>query len=300
MFSFLRYHRTPFLIKLRKALLSFIKKIFPNKYYFVVFVFRSFSQSLILFIYYFSFKKNLSKTFFYVGSDKYYNYKEVYDILECLLDKKKVKNILEIGIGGHNIPFGGGQSLCALNLFYSRSKIFAVDIVDKSFLDNGRIKTFVGDQSDTDFLNKFADKYGPFDLIIDDGSHFVTHQKKTFNTLFDHLNDGGVYICEDCGSSYLSSFEGDPELSEDNNMITYFSKLTHAVNLEYLTKEKLFFFDNFKTMSKIFFFNKAVLIQKKLKKYIIALDNKIANESLEEYNQRVFIKKNKSGFQEIV
>jgi hypothetical protein len=53
-------------------------------------------------------------------------------------------------------------------------------------------------------------------------------------------------------------------------------------------------------MSKIFFFNKAVLIQKKLKKYIVALDNKIANESLEEYNQRVFIKKNKSGFQEIV
>ena len=108
MLTFLRYNKSLFLIQLRKSVLLLIKKLFPQKYYFVIFRLRSFIQSLVLFIYYFFPKKNLARTFFYLGSDKYDNYKEMYDILQYLLPKKKVKKILEIGIGGHNIPFGGG------------------------------------------------------------------------------------------------------------------------------------------------------------------------------------------------
>jgi hypothetical protein len=302
MFTFLRYHKSPFLILLRKTVLRYIKSLFPQKYYFVIFRLRSFIQSLILLIYFFYPKKKLSKTFYYVGSDKYYNYKELYEILQCLLPKKKAKKILEIGVGGHNIPFGGGQSLRALQFFYSNANILGLDIIDKSFLDSDRIKTIVGDQSDEIFLNKLGNEYGPFDLIIDDGSHFVSHQKKTFKNLFNYLNSEGIYICEDCSSSYLVSHEGDPYLSDEKNMFTYFSKLTHAANAEFLIKEKFDSLNNFKTISKVLFFKGAVLIHKNLKKDLVALDDSIAKETLEESNKKKesFAQKDKSGFIKIV
>ena len=300
MLTFLRYHKSPFLIQLRKSVLLLIKKLFPKKYYFVIFRLRSFLQSLVLFIYYFFPKKNLARTFFYLGSDKYDNYKEMYDILQYLLPKKKVKKILEIGIGGHNIPFGGGHSLRALNFFYSEANIVGVDIIDKSFLDSGRIKTIVGDQSDEIFLNKIGNEYGPFDLIIDDGSHFVTHQKKSFTILYNYLNFDGVYICEDCSGSYLVSHEGDPFLSEEKNMCTFFSKLTHATNVEFLIKEKFDILNNFKTISKVLFFKSAVLIHKKLKKDIVALDDRVATELLEEFNKKELSQKDKSGYMKII
>jgi hypothetical protein len=302
MFTFLKYHKSPFLIQLRKRVLTIIKILFPNNYYFVIFKLRSFFQSLILFIYYFYPQKKLSKTFYYLGSDKYYNYKELYDILQYLLPKKRVKKILEIGIGGHNIPFGGGQSLRALNFFYSNANIFGLDIIDKSFLDSGRIKTIVGDQSNETFLNKIGNEYGPFDLIIDDGSHFVSHQKKSFINLFNYLNFNGVYICEDCSTSYLVSGEGDPYLTEEKNMFTYFSKLVHSTNIEFLIKEKFDSLNNFKTISKILFFKGSVLIHKNLKKDFVPLDEKIAKETLEDSNKKkeLSARKDKSGFIKIV
>jgi len=171
-----------------------------------------------------------------------------------------------------------------------------MDIINKAFLDGGKIKTIIGDQSDQVKLNEVANRFGPFDLIIDDGSHIVTHQKKTFMTLFNSLNDNGIYICEDCSSSYVNSFEGDPDLSEEKNIIQYFSKFVHAVNSESLAKEKLDSLNNFKMITKILFFKGAVLIQKKIKKNLVPLDYKIQKESLDEYNKRVSIKKNKKGF----
>ena len=296
MLNLLRYHKSPFLIKLRQCLLSLIKKLFPNNYYFLIFKLRHFLQYLILSVYYFSPKKTLSKTFFYVGSDKYYNYRELYDIVQYLIPKKRAKKILEIGIGGHDIPFGGGQSLRALNFFYSEANIFGMDINDKTFLDGGRIKTIKADQSDEISLNKVAKEYGPFDLIIDDGSHFVSHQKITFQSLFHSLSDGGLYICEDCSSSYVLSHGGDPNLSDKNNMIEYFSKYIHAVNSDFLGKGKLDSLNEFKMISKILFFKEAVLIQKSTKKNLLPLDYKTQTESLDEYSKRVSIKKNKQGF----
>ena len=42
-----------------------------------------------------------------------------------------------------------------------------------------------------------------FDLIIDDGSHVVSHQQKTFGKFFKLLRNGGIYVIEDLGSSYF-------------------------------------------------------------------------------------------------
>lgn len=60
----------------------------------------------------------------------------------------------------------------------------------------------IGDQSDATFLNSVGKEFGPFDLIIDDGSHITEHQIDSFNTLFvDYLAPGGVYFIEDTNTS---------------------------------------------------------------------------------------------------
>lgn len=67
------------------------------------------------------------------------------------------------------------------------------------------IKTEIGDASDTEFLDKLKDKYGTFDIIIDDGSHLIEHQQISFNYLFNILNDEGLYVIEDLHTSYYDT-----------------------------------------------------------------------------------------------
>ena len=61
----------------------------------------------------------------------------------------------------------------------------------------------IGSQADGEFLTKVVDEFGPFDLIIDDGSHHSTHMIKTFNCLYDAgLKDDGIYFVEDLHANY--------------------------------------------------------------------------------------------------
>lgn len=44
-----------------------------------------------------------------------------------------------------------------------------------------------------------------WDIIIDDGSHWPTHQLLSFRRLFPHLRPGGLYVIEDLESSYMDA-----------------------------------------------------------------------------------------------
>ena len=39
-------------------------------------------------------------------------------------------------------------------------------------------------------------------VLIDDGSHHFEHQLVTFRTLFKHIREDGLYVCEDLHTSY--------------------------------------------------------------------------------------------------
>jgi hypothetical protein len=61
----------------------------------------------------------------------------------------------------------------------------------------------LGSQADSEFLAKVVDEFGPFDLIIDDGSHHSTHMIKSFNCLYAAgLKDDGIYFVEDLHANY--------------------------------------------------------------------------------------------------
>ncbi len=57
-----------------------------------------------------------------------------------LLNRKKKLTILEIGIGGHDRKFSGGNSVIALKYIFKNSKIIGFDYEDKKFLDDDRFK----------------------------------------------------------------------------------------------------------------------------------------------------------------
>lgn len=72
-----------------------------------------------------------------------------------------------------------------------------------------RVRTYLTDQSSPADLAVLAAAEGPFDVIIDNGSHINAHQVTTFYSLFEHLRDGGTYVIEDTQTSYWpGSFGG--------------------------------------------------------------------------------------------
>ena len=244
---------------------------------------KIFILNIFFFIYNFLPNRRLKKFFYFTKSDKFKNYSDLYDVVQELTNKKKVKKVLEIGIGGHNLDYQGGASLLAMSFFFRKAKVYGLDLMNKEFLNSKKIKTFIGSQNDKKFLNNFGKKFGPLDIIIDDGSHFVKHQLTSFNNLYKYLNENGIYVIEDLSGSYKNSSGGDPNLSAQKNIISFFAKTVHSTNSDMLIK-KVLRNQKFVNFSKVFFFGKAILIQKKIKK-IKAYDNKLAFQKLSTLNK---------------
>jgi demethylmacrocin O-methyltransferase len=122
------------------------------------------------------YRGNLSKLANIYGSDKFgkHCYTKHYESYFKPLRHKKL-NILEIGIGGYKYPEYGGASLRMWREYFPNSKIYGLDIFDKTFHDEKRIKTFQGSQVDLEFLEKVVNEIGRIDIIIDDGSHINEH-----------------------------------------------------------------------------------------------------------------------------
>jgi hypothetical protein len=145
--------------------------------------------------------------------------------------KFKKINLLEIGVGGYENPISGGESLRMWKSFFPFAKIYSLDIFDKSFFQEKRIKIFKGSQVDEVFLEKICDQAGVFDLIIDDGSHINDHVIKSFEFLFPRLKTGGIYIIEDTQTSYWEEYGGSStDFNRAGTIYHYFKSLIDCLN----------------------------------------------------------------------
>lgn len=142
--------------------------------------------------------------------------------------------ILEIGIGGYDDPAAGGNSLRMWRDYFPAGTIIGLDIYDKSSLSGDRIVTVKGDQSDPVFLEELVALHGPFDIIIDDGSHVVSHVRQSFNSLFGHVKDGGWYVIEDLQTSYWEKFGGTSTQGTSPTTIDLLRKLIDHLHYEEL------------------------------------------------------------------
>lgn len=139
------------------------------------------------------------------GTDKsplWHNYTRHYLRYFSPLREKRLK-VLEIGVAQ-------GQSLKMWEEFFPNAEIFGIDTNSDCLKSaNERVKVFIGDQADEKFLKSFAEKAGGnFDIIIDDGGHFMHQQITSFRILFPCLNAGGIYVIEDLCTSYWENFGG--------------------------------------------------------------------------------------------
>ncbi|HEX7304786.1 class I SAM-dependent methyltransferase [Lentzea sp.] len=117
--------------------------------------------------------------------------------------------VLEIGIGGYDDPDRGGGSLRMWERYFRRGLVHGLDIAHKN-VAGPRIMTVRGDQSDAEFLDRLGRELGPFDVVIDDGSHLNDHVRTSFHALFPHVRSGGLYVVEDLQTAYWPSWGGHP------------------------------------------------------------------------------------------
>jgi hypothetical protein len=124
--------------------------------------------------------------------------------------RRRPIRLLEIGIGGYVAgPQSGGSSLRMWRSWMPRAQIFGIDLDERAF-DEPRIRTFAGSQADAMFLKSVEDAAGPFDVVIDDGSHVGQHIRASFEALWPGLRPGGVYVIEDLQTAFMEEYEGGP------------------------------------------------------------------------------------------
>lgn len=112
------------------------------------------------------------------------------------------KRILEIGVQT-------GDSLLMWKERYPNALVVGVDNDPTCGRPDG-IPVVIGDGHDPDTLDAVWQEFGPFDVVIDDGSHNWADQIRTFEHLIPKMSGGSLYVCEDTHTSYWRGF-GDGE-----------------------------------------------------------------------------------------
>jgi hypothetical protein len=118
-----------------------------------------------------------------------------YHLSSMRFDKLK---ILEIGIFD-------GASLRMWDEYFEKSQIFGIDILmhpKARLINEGKICSFKMDQGNIQDLLNFKKQYGPFDIVIDDGSHFTHHQWISWLI----FSDSPVFIWEDLHTSRMPQY----------------------------------------------------------------------------------------------
>lgn len=133
---------------------------------------------------------------------KWHHYFDIYHNHFRRFRNKPVK-ILEIGI------LQGGSLQMWKDYFGQDAMIFGVDIKPKcKRFEEDRIKIFIGDQADRNFLKRVRDQIGMVDILIDDGGHTMEQQIATFEELYPAVSETGIYLVEDLHTSYWEEYGG--------------------------------------------------------------------------------------------
>lgn len=114
-----------------------------------------------------------------------HSYIEVYD---DLLKDKKVGVMLEIGVFK-------GYSLAMWQEFFPLALVLGLDI-DLTHVEMPNLKVIQGDATNYEFLRETFGHLR-FDLVIDDGSHLLEDQIKSFEAFRLLMNQGSLYVIED-------------------------------------------------------------------------------------------------------
>ena len=140
--------------------------------------------------------------------------------------RDKAFTLLELGVG---LPSRRAPSLRTWKAFFPQAQIVGVDIrkVSKDF-EEERIAVEIGDASKPRFLKRVAKRWNP-SIIIDDASHFWSHQIIGFRTLFPLLPPGGIYVIEDVHTSFRAE-EGSQYADHPESFMAFIGRLQMSLS----------------------------------------------------------------------
>ncbi len=191
-------------------------------------------------------------------SSKHHGYLTFYDQFFNKIRHKSV-NILEIGIDK-------GASLYMWRAYFNNGIINGIDINQETkSLEKERVIIHIGDQTDQKFIETIGQKFGPFDVIIDDGSHIWDHQMTSLRYLYKFLKYDGFYVIEDLQTSfsYHDSYDHFKGNSQEST-VEYMHRLSKLIVARHTLAEKDDFFSQYlNTMEFIAFYYGVALIKKK-------------------------------------
>ena len=151
-------------------------------------------------------EKDLDQLFFHYGSDKAdlfqnknkrgHGFSKFYE-KQLAIYKNKPINILEIGSYA-------GASAAAFSKYFYNSKIFCFDINISNFkYSSNNINVYGLDIRNEKKVSEILDiifkenSFEKFDIIIDDGSHYLSDILFSLNFFFKFVIQGGTYVIED-------------------------------------------------------------------------------------------------------
>lgn len=89
-------------------------------------------------------------------------------------------------------PGEAGRGLAAdVEGVLPRAEIFGLDLQDKSFVEEPRIRAYQGSQTNEALLRTIVGDAENLQIVVDDGSHRPEHIRRTFEVLFPFLPPGG-------------------------------------------------------------------------------------------------------------
>jgi len=210
---------------------------------------------------------------------KWTHYLDLYERYLSSFRNKSI-SILEIGV------LNGGSLQLWKKYFGKNCNIVGIDINPNFKYEEPQIKVEIGDQTDRKFLKYIVDTYGPFDIIIDDGSHIQNHIKTSFDFLYDYVKDDGVYVIEDTHTAYMKSYNGG--LKSPLNIIHHISKFVDDIHFRYI--KDFFYVKKIKNIKSISFYDSIIFIEKENEENTNRLVKMIGKDFYKETNNDTMFK----------
>jgi hypothetical protein len=115
----------------------------------------------------------------------------------------KPVTFIEIGCGR------GGSLQMWKRYFGPHARIVGIDILPecKEF-EEDQIEIRIGAQQDRQFLENVIAEFGAPDIVLDDGSHVMSHVIASFQFLYPRVAKNGIYMVEDLHTAYWEEYEG--------------------------------------------------------------------------------------------
>jgi hypothetical protein len=126
--------------------------------------------------------------------------------------------------------------------------------------EGGRTFVRIGSQEDPSFLRELIGEFASFDAVLDDGGHTMNQQITSFEALYPVVRPGGVYMVEDCHTSFHPQYGG--SLRQPGTFVEFAKRKVDELNGFHIHSNPELVTDFTRTTTGMSFFDSIVVFEK--------------------------------------